>query len=90
MRYRLSTTVQAKNDLRNLPGHVRQIALRIVSSLAEDPRPPEARELREKPGRYRIRLQKWRLIYRVYDEDNAVVLLRVRRKTGPEIYEDLE
>jgi mRNA interferase RelE/StbE len=90
MRYRLSTTVQARDDLRNLPGHVRQIALRIVNSLAEDPRPPEARELREKPGRYRIRLQRWRLIYRVYDEDRAALLLRVRRKTGPEIYEDLE
>jgi mRNA interferase RelE/StbE len=90
MRYRLSTTVQARNDLRNLPGHVRQIALRIVNSLAENPRPPEARELREKPGHYRIRLQQWRLIYRVYDEDGAVLLLRVRRKTGPEIYEDLE
>jgi mRNA interferase RelE/StbE len=90
MRYRLSTTVQARNDLRNLPGHVRQIALRIVNSLAENPRPPEARELRETPGRYRIRLQKWRLIYRVYDEDGAVLLLRVRRKTGPEIYENLE
>ena len=90
MRYRLSTTIQARNDLRNLPGHVRQIALRIVNSLADNPRPPEARELREKPDRYRIRLQKWRLIYRVYDEDGAVLLLRVRQKTGPEIYEDLE
>jgi mRNA-degrading endonuclease RelE of RelBE toxin-antitoxin system len=69
MRYQLSTTAQAKNDLRNLPGHVRQIALRIVNSLAVEPRPPEAREPREKPGRYRIRLQKWRLIYRVYDEN---------------------
>ena len=90
MRYRLSSTKQAKNDLRNLPGHVRQIALRIVNSLAENPRPPEARELREKPGRYRIRLDKWRLIYRVYDEDRAILLLRVRQKTGPEVYEDVE
>jgi mRNA-degrading endonuclease RelE of RelBE toxin-antitoxin system len=90
MRYRLSTTAQARNELRNLPGHVRQIAVRMVNGLTEDPRPPEARELREKPGRYRIRLQKWRLIYRVYDEDGTVVLLRVRLKTGPESYEDLE
>jgi hypothetical protein len=31
-----------------------------------------------------------RLIYRVFDEDGAVVLLRVRLKTGPEIYEEIE
>ena len=90
MRYRLSTTAQARSELRNLPGHVRQIAMRIVNGLADNPRPPEARELREKPGRYRIGLQKWRLIYRVYDEDGAIVLLRVRLKTGPEIYEEVE
>jgi mRNA interferase RelE/StbE len=90
MRYRLSTTTQARNELRSLPGNVRQMAIRIVNGLADNPRPPEAKELREKPGRYRIRLQKWRLIYRVYDEDGAVVLLRVRMKSGPEIYEDVE
>ena len=90
MRYRLSTTAQARNELRNSPGRVRQLAIRIVNGLADNPRPPEARESREKPGRHRIRLQKWRLIYRVYDEDGAVVLLRVRLKTGPEIHEDVE
>jgi mRNA interferase RelE/StbE len=87
---RLRITATAKKELRRLPGYVRQRARRIVNALADHPRPREAKELRGMPGRYRIRLNKWRIIYRVDDEDQVVLILRVRRKTGPETYEDIE
>jgi mRNA-degrading endonuclease RelE of RelBE toxin-antitoxin system len=90
MRYRLLITRQARDELRDLPGHVRQVATRIVSSLAENPFRPDAKELRDLPGRYRIRLQRRRIIYKVDEDEGAVILLRVRRKTGPETYHDLE
>jgi mRNA-degrading endonuclease RelE of RelBE toxin-antitoxin system len=61
-----------------------------VGDLAENPFGPDAKELRDLPGCYRIRLQKWRIIYRVDEGDGVVVLLRVRLKTGPETYRDLE
>jgi mRNA interferase RelE/StbE len=90
MRYRLLITRQAKDELHDLPGHVRQVATRIVSSLAENPFRPDAEELRDLPGRYRIRLQQWRIIYKVDEDEGVVVLMRVRRKSGPETYRDLE
>jgi mRNA-degrading endonuclease RelE of RelBE toxin-antitoxin system len=61
-----------------------------VNALAANPRPRDAKELRGMPGRYRIRLSKWRIIYRVDDENQVVLILRVRRKVGPETYEDME
>ena len=61
-----------------------------MKSLADDPRPLEAKELRDMPGRYRIRLVKWRIIYRVDDDDQVILVLRVRRKMGPATYEGLE
>jgi len=76
--------------MRRLPGYVRQRARRTVSALADDPRPAKAKELRDKPGRYRIRLVRWRIIYRIDDGDQTVLILRVRRKTGPETYEDID
>ena len=76
--------------MRRLPGHVRQRARRLVSHLAGEPRPVGAKELRDRPAYYRLRLDDWRVIYRVDDEGQTVTVLRVRRKTGPETYQELE
>jgi len=90
MRYKLKITDTAKKEIIQLPGNVRQEIRRIVNSLADTPVPPNAKELRGLPGRYRIRLKRWRIIYRIENEDLIVLLLRVRRKIGPETYENIE
>lgn len=90
MTYRLKTPKSIKTTMRALPGHIRQRANNLVKALANDPRPSEAEELRGKPGVYRIKLDKWRLIYRVDDDASLVIVFGVRRKTGPETYENLE
>ena len=71
MTYRLRVTETAKKELGRLPGYVHQRARHILNSLAHDPRPSEAKELKDMPGRYRIRLVKWRVIYRVDDDDQG-------------------
>ena len=78
-----------------LPGNVRQRITRLIDDLAENPRPnlsklldisdldiPEGIEL------LRIRLDKWRVIYAVSDEDMLVWILAIRRRP-PYDYEDL-
>jgi mRNA-degrading endonuclease RelE of RelBE toxin-antitoxin system len=42
------------------------------------------------PGHYRLRLNGWRIIYRLDKEILTILILRVRRKTGPETYQNLE
>ena len=88
--YRIRIATTADREIRRLPGHVRQRARRAIQELAQEARPGDAEELREKSGFYRLRLDGWRIVYRVDDENQVVRILRVRVKTGPETYENLE
>jgi mRNA-degrading endonuclease RelE of RelBE toxin-antitoxin system len=45
--------------------------------------------LRGLPGRDRIRLDGWRVIYRVNEAAQELLILFVRRKSGPETYQDV-
>ena len=100
MRYQIRYTDEAKRALPEVPGNNRQRLRRIVESLADVPRPPEAVGLRDRPHRYKIKLDSgksdcgfssgWRLIFEDDDEARVVFILRVRRKTGPATYEGLD
>lgn len=87
-KYRLKFEAGVLRDIERLPGHVRQRIKRTIYSLADNPRPPGAIELRNQPGRYRIRLDDWRILYRIDDEDLIVTLVKVGLKTGPEFYKE--
>jgi mRNA interferase RelE/StbE len=79
-----------------LPGNVRQRIRQIIEDLAEEPRPhisesldisglsvPAATELR------RIRVERWRVIYAVNDDERWVWVWAIRQRP-PYDYEDLE
>lgn len=90
MVYQLRITATAQREILGLPGQFRQRARRAVTALAQEPRPCGAKELRGLPNRYRLWLNGWRIIYRVDETEQVVLILRVRHKEGPETYEDLE
>jgi mRNA-degrading endonuclease RelE of RelBE toxin-antitoxin system len=79
--YQLDIFNTAKDELRKLPGYVRAQAYQSIDELAHDPRPPATKELRDKPGIYRLWLAgHWRIVYAIDDELQIVRVLRVRRK----------
>ena len=43
MPYRTEYSDRARSDLRRVPGNYRQRAKRLIASLADNPRPPKAR-----------------------------------------------
>jgi mRNA interferase RelE/StbE len=88
--FRISYTEEARRALHSMPGNYRQRARRLVENLANHPYPPGAKELRDLPGRFRLRLNGWRVIYKVDQETNSLLVLAIRRKIGPEAYQDLE
>ncbi|PKO22806.1 MAG: hypothetical protein CVU38_07540 [Chloroflexi bacterium HGW-Chloroflexi-1] len=96
MRYRLSYTEEARRAIPDLPGNYRQRIRHEIAALANNPRPAHAERLRETPGcsnppdRYKITLDRWRLIYRVIEDEQTVRIIRIRIKHGPEAYEGLE
>jgi len=81
VRYQIEVTTPAKAELKILSGYVRAQAYQLIDTLETDPRPPGSKELRDKPGVYRIWLAgRWRIAYAVDDETQTVTILRVRRK----------
>jgi mRNA-degrading endonuclease RelE of RelBE toxin-antitoxin system len=87
--YQLKYTDEAKLALRTAPGFYRQRFKRAIKGLANNPWPDNAEDTRE-PNRYKIKFGRWRLLYDVNDDSGIVRILRIRLKTGPETYRDLE
>ena len=80
MRYRLRWgTHEAKRNFRALAGSLRQQVRAEIESLQDDPYPPYSEPLeRELVGRRKIKIDGWRLVYRVYENDILVVILMIR------------
>ena len=71
---------------------MRQRVRRAVDGLADDPHPPRSRRLRTErvtPELYRLRLDRWRIVYGITEEDKVVDVLAVRKRP-PYDYGDLE
>ena len=93
---RVWTEPSARDEIKELPGHVRQRVRRAVKALADDPRPPKSRSLTPPAGvdlgdleLRRLRIERWRVVY-VIDEEWELVTVLVVRKRPPYDYEDLE
>lgn len=83
--YVLPRTLQ---EIKRLPGHVRQRVKRMIDDFAKDPRPPGSIELsnittpRPAVTLHRFKLEKWRIVY-------AVDVMAVRQRP-PYDYGDLQ
>ncbi len=81
MNYWVEISPDAQKEIAALPGYVRAPALKLLHSLMENPRPPRAKELRDKPNIYRLWLvKKWRIVYSIDEDRKLVLVLRVRCK----------
>lgn len=95
MSYDLFVESEVHTARDELPGNVRQRVRRAIGALAATPRPPESvsmdtagLELRSDVELRRIRMERWRIIYAVCDEERWVWVLAVRRRP-PYDYDDL-
>ena len=86
--YQLEIPKAVRRQIDNLPGYYRQWFRRQINELATDPRPANAKPLRTGEDRYRIRIDDYRLVYRIFDDVLIVEVLRAGHKEGPEFYDD--
>ena len=90
--YKVFITPDAFQEIKSLPGHVRQGIRRAIGDLANAPRPARSKELSlhdvEKEVR-RLRLDKWRVLYAVSEEEMTVDVFAVRKRP-PYDYGDLD
>ncbi len=92
MIFRVWIEPPALDELRAVPGNVRQQLRRELERLAKEPRPPASKKL-EWPGAdfepRRLRVGNWRVVYAVNDGDRWVQVLAVRKRP-PYDYGDLQ
>jgi mRNA interferase RelE/StbE len=87
--YQLDIARGVRRQVEGLPGNVRQRVKREIAKLAFNPRPSYAEELRGNlAGRYKIRLDQYRLVYRIDDEVAVVEVLKAGKKHEG-FYDDL-
>ncbi len=91
-RYTVYVIPRAWQEIKNLPGYMRQRVRRAIDAFADNPRPPESKQLNVpdlEPDLYRLRLDRWRGIYAVTEDQGVVDVLAVRKRP-PYDYDDLE
>lgn len=92
IRYTVYVIPRAWKEIKDLPGHIRQRVRRAVDGLADNPRPPRSKRLKVpdlEPELHRLRLDRWRIVYAITEEENAVDVLTVRKRP-PYDYGDLD
>jgi len=90
--YTVYITPDTFQEIKNIPGNMRQRVRRSIRDLADNPRPSNSKML-DLPNfeaeLWRIRLDDWRIVYAIAEADRIVDVLGVR-KCPPYNYEDLE
>jgi mRNA interferase RelE/StbE len=89
--YQIYLAPQVYREIKALPGHVRRKIKQAIAGLASQPRPTQSKTL-NLPGSdleaRRLRLDKWRVVYAVSEDERTVSILAVRKRP-PYDYQDL-
>jgi mRNA interferase RelE/StbE len=85
--YRVELRPAADRALRKLPRDARDRIGKVITLLAENPRPPAAKMLisNDSPRLWRVRTGDYRVVYQIHDE--ALVLLVIAVGHRREVYE---
>ncbi len=79
--YQLEFKGQAKRELKQVyPDQIRQELTLMLLDLRRNPYPANSELDRELIGRYRLKLEGWRALYKVNEQDKIVTVLTIRRR----------
>ena len=91
-RYTLYVTPETFQNIKELPGNIRQRVRQAIQSLSDNPRPPQSKRLdlpEVDAELWRLRLDNWRILYAIDESEQIVDVLAVRKRP-PYDYGDLE
>lgn len=82
MTYRIVVERRAQKALVRLPKQDQGRIEAMIDALAEEPRPASCRPVRvAEKGTYRVRVGNYRVIYTVLDNEQAVIVARIARRS---------
>ena len=82
-RWRLRWTRRAERGYRSLSPDRKRMVVDLLDDLQTDPHPPEAEPLklgRELAGSYKVKINGWRVVYRLRNEDHVIVILTIGQR----------
>ena len=88
--YTIYIRPQPFQEIKSLPGNMRQRVRQAIGALRENPRPSQSKQL-DVPFEldlWRLRIDNWRIVYAISEADKIVDILTVRKRP-PYNYEDL-
>lgn len=86
MVYRLRIPKGVQQGIERIPGHIPPRIRQAIAGLAFEPRPHNASQLREElAGFWRIKLENYRIIYSIDEDEIVVEVVRVARRS-PKTY----
>ena len=90
MPYRLKRyQKRVRRQLRDLPHRIRDEVPQLILDLQHDPYPPGSELLRDQyQDIYKIKIDGWRIFYRVDEQDRTIDIVSVKRRT-PNTYTSL-
>jgi mRNA interferase RelE/StbE len=90
-RYEVYVIPAAWEEMKDLPGHMRQRVKRAVDGFSRNPRPSKSERLDVSEVEFevrRLRLDRWRIVYAITEDEKWVDVLAVRKRP-PYDYGDL-
>jgi mRNA interferase RelE/StbE len=77
--YNIKILPQAQKDLDAIRGKLFEQIKKKILSLRHDPRPDGCEKLTKKEG-YRIRVRKFRVLYKIYDDIKKIIVYRIKHR----------
>jgi mRNA interferase RelE/StbE len=79
--YQVTLIPAAEKQLEKLAKQLQRRVVIKLSSLAQNPRPPDAKALQAMEGLLRVRVGDYRIVYRVVDEPAQVTVVRIAHRS---------
>lgn len=84
MAYQVALVPAAERQLERLAGQIQKRVVTKLASLAQNPRPPDAKALQATEGLLRVRVGDYRIVYQVLDDPAVVTVIRIAHRS--EVY----
>ena len=78
--YEVRITHSAEKELGNLSKALVPVPWQRIKTLADEPRPRQARKLKGAERAYRLRVRGYRIIYTVDDKEKLVIVTAIRHR----------
>lgn len=75
--YRIEVSATAERQIRKLPRADQVSVVRVIQTLATEPRPSGCRKLSGYDDAYRVRVGRYRVLYSIEDRRLIIIVLRV-------------